>query len=67
MYGCLSTVLEAQVIPKEAQHSILCVSTCSGYSVCGGRAERLTTTENLVIPYCKMSTCLTGVKPTAHH
>lgn len=36
-------------------------------SVCGGRVEGLTTMVNLVIPYCKMSWCLTGVKPTAHH
>lgn len=35
--------------------------------VCGGRVEGLTTMVNLVIPYCKMSWCLTGVKPTAHH
>lgn len=63
MYGFFSTVLEAQAIPKEGQHPTVCLSTCSDYSVCEGRAEGLTTMVNPVIPYCKMSRCL----PTAHH
>lgn len=36
------------------------------FVICGSTVERLATTVNLFIPYCKMSLCLTGVKPTAH-
>lgn len=37
------------------------------FVICRSRAEGLTTTVNLIIPYCKMSWCLTGEKLTAQH